>query len=242
MANTPPGRNSNSPSTRFHTDTPVTSDGRRSGVNWTRCQVPPIERAIALASEVLPTPGTSSMRRWPDASRQTSARCTASRLPWMTCSTLSTSARNNGSTRPATHRRSPVSAGARFGLGHPLPLPPWSGCRRTSAECTGWAPGPVRETPVTCDRSWHCDGRTSARDSGRGGPGAGAASRACGRPRSARPVGWPGRGGGGAPRSSRCPTRSTSGSASTPSTGRAGVPDPEDLVVYLRWCKGRIEP
>ena len=34
-------------------------------MNWIRCQVPPIERAIALASEVLPTPGTSSISRWP---------------------------------------------------------------------------------------------------------------------------------------------------------------------------------
>ena len=36
LANTPPGRNSNSSVPRFQTDTPVTSDGRRSGVNWMR--------------------------------------------------------------------------------------------------------------------------------------------------------------------------------------------------------------
>ena len=35
-ANTPPGRNSNSFVPRFHTETPSTSDGSRSGVNWMR--------------------------------------------------------------------------------------------------------------------------------------------------------------------------------------------------------------
>ena len=46
-----------------------------------RRHVPPIERAIALASDVLPTPGTSSMSRWPSANRHTSERWTARRLP-----------------------------------------------------------------------------------------------------------------------------------------------------------------
>ena len=38
----------------------MTSDGSRSGVNWMRLHVPLIEWAIALASDVLPVPGTSS--------------------------------------------------------------------------------------------------------------------------------------------------------------------------------------
>ena len=42
-------------------------------MNWMRCIEPSIDWAIALASEVLPTPGTSSISRWPSASRQTSA-------------------------------------------------------------------------------------------------------------------------------------------------------------------------
>ena len=131
-------------SSRFQTDTPVTSDGRRSGVNWTRCQVPPIERAIALASEVLPTPGTSSMRRWPEASRQTSARWTASRLPWMTCSTLSTSARKSGSTarRRGRPRGGDPAGSGRLGSGCATrtPSPDDPGCRRTRRECTGSTP------------------------------------------------------------------------------------------------------
>ena len=60
LAKTPPGRNSNSSAVRFHTDTPVTSDGRRSGVNWMRWQVPPIDagdrlgqRRLADAGDVL---------------------------------------------------------------------------------------------------------------------------------------------------------------------------------------------
>ena len=47
---------------------------------------------MALASDVLPTPGTSSMRRCPSAKRHTSARRTCSDLPWMTRSTLPSSA------------------------------------------------------------------------------------------------------------------------------------------------------
>ena len=60
MANTPPGRNSNSLAPRFHTDTPVTSDGSRSGVNWMRCHVPADragdrlrQRRLADAGDVL---------------------------------------------------------------------------------------------------------------------------------------------------------------------------------------------
>ena len=51
-------------------DTPVTSEGSRSGVNWMRCQVRSIEPASARASDVLPVPGTSSSSRCPSASRQ----------------------------------------------------------------------------------------------------------------------------------------------------------------------------
>ena len=55
-------------------------------MNWMRRHVPPIERAIALASDVLPTPGTSSMSRWPSANRHTSERWIARRLPRRTVS------------------------------------------------------------------------------------------------------------------------------------------------------------
>ena len=84
LANTPPGRNSNSRVSWLNTDTPVTSEGSRSGVNWIRRTVRSIERASALLSMVLPTPGTSSMSRCPSASRTTTAARATSGLPSMT--------------------------------------------------------------------------------------------------------------------------------------------------------------
>ena len=63
LANTPPGRNSNSRVFWLKTETPVTSDGSRSGVNWIRRTEESMLRARALLSIVLPTPGTSSIRR-----------------------------------------------------------------------------------------------------------------------------------------------------------------------------------
>ena len=81
LQNTGPGWNSNVSRPRCHTVTPVMSEGRRSGVHCTRRQVDSIDAAIALARLVLPTPGTSSIRRWPSASRQMSANSIVSRLP-----------------------------------------------------------------------------------------------------------------------------------------------------------------
>src|SRR5438105_2715196 len=70
FANTGPGRNSNSFVRWLKTLTPVTSDGRRSGVNWMRENETSSERASAFASIVFPTPGKSSSIRWPSATRQ----------------------------------------------------------------------------------------------------------------------------------------------------------------------------
>ena len=53
-------------------------------MNWMRRKVPPTARASARASVVLPTPGTSSMSRWPRAASAATARRTTSGLPWMT--------------------------------------------------------------------------------------------------------------------------------------------------------------
>ena len=58
-----PGRNSNSRVFWLKIDSPETSDGSRSGVNWMRRNEQPRLRAIALARTVLPVPGTSSMSR-----------------------------------------------------------------------------------------------------------------------------------------------------------------------------------
>ena len=90
LAKIAPGLNSNSRVSWLQTETPVMSLGSRSGVNWIRRTEQSMERASALASIVLPTPGTSSMSRWPSASRTVSARRTASVLPAITCSTAPT--------------------------------------------------------------------------------------------------------------------------------------------------------
>src|SRR6478609_6606543 len=84
LAKIAPCLNSNSRSTGLKTLTPVTSPGSRSGVNWMRRTVASTDAASARASMVLPTPGTSSMSRWPSASRQTSALRTASGFPSIT--------------------------------------------------------------------------------------------------------------------------------------------------------------
>ena len=56
-------------------------------MNWIRRTEQSMDRASALASMVLPTPGTSSMSRCPSASRTISASLTASAFPSMTDST-----------------------------------------------------------------------------------------------------------------------------------------------------------
>ena len=84
LANTGPGRNSNSVLCRLKIDRPVMSTGIRSGVNCTRLTEPSIERASAFASDVFPTPGTSSTSRWPSANSVTSATRTTSGLPTIT--------------------------------------------------------------------------------------------------------------------------------------------------------------
>src|SRR5271157_1807374 len=61
--------------------TPRTSDGSMSLVNCSRWKRPETELASAWARVVLPTPGTSSMSRWPRASKQTRDRRTTSVLP-----------------------------------------------------------------------------------------------------------------------------------------------------------------
>ena len=104
LANTPPGRNSNSRVSWLKTDTPVTSEGSRSGVNWMRRTEQSIERASALASIVLPTPGTSSMSRWPSESITTIASLATSGLPSMTFSML---ARMRPVTRARVSRSAP---------------------------------------------------------------------------------------------------------------------------------------
>src|SRR5882724_6157775 len=78
LANTGPGRNSNSFERWLKTFTPVTSDGSRSGVNCIRENDTSSERATALASIVFPTPGKSSRMRCPSLTRQRTHRLSVS--------------------------------------------------------------------------------------------------------------------------------------------------------------------
>src|SRR3954452_18068605 len=74
FANTGPALNSNRFERWSKTLTPVTSDGSRSGVNCRRENPQSSERASAFASIVFPTPGKSSMIRWPSATRQSTTK------------------------------------------------------------------------------------------------------------------------------------------------------------------------
>ena len=81
--------------------------GSRSGVNWIRRAAPSIERASALASIVLPTPGTSSMSTWPSASSTVRVSLIASGLPSMTAS-MAWPIRRAAGTRSSSGLRSAV--------------------------------------------------------------------------------------------------------------------------------------
>ena len=63
---------------------PVMSDGSTSGVNWMRRKEQPSEDANADTIVVLPSPGISSIKTWPEHSRAISSRSTTSSLPTMT--------------------------------------------------------------------------------------------------------------------------------------------------------------
>ena len=78
---------------------PVTSDGSRSGVPWTRAVPRSRLRAIARASSVLPVPGTSSSSTWPSASRAIATRRTVSSAP--TTARATDVRRSSHSRRPA---------------------------------------------------------------------------------------------------------------------------------------------
>src|SRR6185369_2459681 len=64
-------------------DTPRMSAGSMSLVNWMRWKCRPSDLASTCASVVLPTPGMSSISRWPRASRQASAMRICGSLPRM---------------------------------------------------------------------------------------------------------------------------------------------------------------
>ena len=69
-------------------------------MNCTRPNEQSIERASALARLVLPTPGTSSMSRWPSETRHSRTRSITSALPWMTFWMLREMAPNSSANEP----------------------------------------------------------------------------------------------------------------------------------------------
>src|SRR5437867_2832030 len=92
FANTGPGLNSNSFERWLKTFTPVTSEGSRSGVNWSRENDTSSERASAFASIVFPTPGKSSRIRCPSAITQRTQRRSVSAGACTTRARLATTA------------------------------------------------------------------------------------------------------------------------------------------------------
>src|SRR2546428_1100913 len=106
---TGPGRNSNALVRWLKMETPVTSDGSRSGVNWMRRNEQPSERARALARTVLPVPGTSSTRMCPRQMSATSASSISWCLPKMTRSTFATTPETRPASALSKYRYLPLS-------------------------------------------------------------------------------------------------------------------------------------
>src|SRR5437867_6308874 len=96
LAKTGPGPVVNSPLRPLYIRWPIRSAGTRSGVNWTRPNVPPTTWASALTVAGLARPGTPSSRTWPRASSATSSRSSRWSCPtisrFSSNSTCSTSA------------------------------------------------------------------------------------------------------------------------------------------------------
>ena len=144
----------------MNTDTPVMSDGRRSGWPWTRDSSAPREVARVRASTVLPTPGTSSMRRWPPERAATAAATSAPSLPSTTCSRLRTSARPSATASSRSRTRSsttligtPPCRGPRvptLRVPHGPPVPGLT-LRQAGSGCAG---APSRAEPSPLRRSW----------------------------------------------------------------------------------------
>ena len=111
LANTGPGRNSNSRVPWLKIVTPLMSEGRRSGVNWMRRQSPFALAAMARARVVLPVPGTSSSRMWPWVSIATSASRTTSDLPRTAASTEAAMPSNSSARMTASSEERGASEG-----------------------------------------------------------------------------------------------------------------------------------
>src|SRR6266702_5657814 len=81
LVNTGPSRKRKEPSLCWKIIWPSTSEGIRSGVNWTRLKFRSRVRARVLTSSVLATPGTPSSSTWPRTSRAATRPETAPSWP-----------------------------------------------------------------------------------------------------------------------------------------------------------------
>ncbi len=115
-----PSLNSKVPSRSSKTFVPVTSAGRRSGVNCTREKESPSAVATLRAVRVLPVPGTSSRRTCPRA--RTPSR-TRSRKRSSAMTAFETSARTDSQAAVASSRSIPASGAARaYGVASGRPV------------------------------------------------------------------------------------------------------------------------
>jgi hypothetical protein len=112
LVNTGPSRNRNDPSRCSKMTCPVTSDGIRSGVNWTRLKSRSRVRARVLTSSVLATPGTPSSSTCPLTSSAATSPDTAPSCP-TTALAISSRTRSTAPLGPAG------SAGREAGVAGP---------------------------------------------------------------------------------------------------------------------------
>ena len=118
----------------LYMETPVMSEGSRSGVNWILLKLHPTLFAMLFASIVFPTPGTSSINMCPLHIKEISARRTAAVFPTMTFSTFSWILRaiSKGSVKAkASSKTTPYSIS---------PQTPCSNSPLSPVGATGWCP------------------------------------------------------------------------------------------------------
>ena len=91
-------------------------------MNWSRENSQSTERASAFASVVFPTPGKSSMIRWPSASRESTVNSSVSGGAWTTAARLPTIRRiaSAGALRSTALTGSSISLQHRCDLVHDL--------------------------------------------------------------------------------------------------------------------------
>src|SRR5438270_867805 len=95
---------------------PTTSEGMRSGVNWTRLKSRSREAAKALTSSVLATPGTPSSNTWPRTRRATTRPVTT--RSWPTTALATSSRTRRTALRGASLEGTPLDGTAHLPAQH----------------------------------------------------------------------------------------------------------------------------